>query len=33
MPRKVIALFDEDQSRTNAKNVIRAMKENSRQGF
>jgi len=33
MMRKVIALFDEYQSRKNAKHVIRSMKENARQGF
>ena len=33
MMRQVIALFDEYQSRENAKHVIRAMKENTRQGF
>jgi site-specific DNA recombinase len=31
--RKVIALFDEYQSKENAKHVIRSMKENARQGF
>ncbi len=31
--RQVIALFDEYQSRENAKHVLRAMKENARQGF
>lgn len=31
--RKVIALFDECQSKENAKHVIRSMKENARQGF
>jgi site-specific DNA recombinase len=30
---QVIALFDEYQSRENAKHVLRAMKENARQGF
>jgi hypothetical protein len=29
----VITLFDEYQSRENAKRVLRAMKENARQGF
>jgi len=29
----VIALFDEYQSKENAKHVIRSMKENARQGF
>src|ERR1700751_1767520 len=33
MMRKVIALFDEYQSKENAKHVIRSMKENPRQGF
>ena len=33
MMRKVIALFDEHQSKENAKHVIRSMKENARQGF
>src|ERR1700752_1590055 len=33
MMRKVIALFDEYQSKENEKNVIRSMKENARQGF
>jgi site-specific DNA recombinase len=33
MMRQVIALFDEYQSRENAKHVLRAMKENTRQGF
>jgi len=33
MMRQVIALFDEYQSRENAKHVLRAMKENVRQGF
>ena len=33
MIRQVIALFDEYQSRENAKHVLRAMKENARQGF
>ncbi|MEQ1714658.1 MAG: recombinase family protein, partial [Hyphomicrobium sp.] len=32
MMRKVIALFDEYQSKENAKHVLRAMKENARQG-
>ncbi|GEM_PF-5549785 len=31
--RQVIALFDEYQSRENAKHVLRAMKDNARQGF
>ena len=31
--RKVIALFDEYQSRENAEHVIRSTKENARQGF
>ena len=33
MMRQVIALFDEYQSRENAKHVLRAMKENARQGY
>jgi site-specific DNA recombinase len=33
MMRKVIALFDEYQSKENAKHVIRSMKESARQGF
>ena len=33
MMRQVIALFDEYQSRENGKHVLRAMRENSRQGF
>ncbi|MDQ0510717.1 hypothetical protein QOZ99_001605 [Angulomicrobium amanitiforme] len=33
MMRQVIALFDEYQSGENAKHVLRAMKENARQGF
>ena len=33
MMRQVIALFDEYQSREIAKHVLRAMKENARQGF
>jgi len=33
MLRQVIALFDEYQSKENAKHVIRSMKENARQGF
>jgi site-specific DNA recombinase len=33
MMRKVIALFDEYQSKETAKHVIRSMKENARQGF
>lgn len=33
MMRQVIALFDEYQSRENAKHVLRAMKENAVQGF
>lgn len=32
-PAQVIALFDEYQSKENAKHVLRAMKENARQGF
>lgn len=33
MMRQVIALFDEYQSKENAKHVLRAMKENTRQGY
>ncbi|MDC9823273.1 recombinase family protein [Devosia sp. ZB163] len=33
MMRQVIALFDEYQSRENAKHVLRAMKENALQGY
>ena len=33
MMRQIMALFDEYQSRENAKHVLRAMKENARQGF
>src|SRR5262249_36495388 len=33
MMRKVIALFDEYQSKENAKHVIRSMEENGGQGF
>jgi site-specific DNA recombinase len=33
MMRKVIALFDEYQSKENTKHVLRSMKENARQGF
>jgi len=33
MMRQVIALFDAYQSKENAKHVLRAMKENARQGF
>ena len=33
MMRKIMALFDEYQSRENAKHTLRAMKENARQGF
>jgi len=33
MMRQVIALFDEYQSKENAKHVLRAMKENARQGY
>ncbi len=33
MMRKIIALFDEYQSKETAKHVIRSMKENARQGF
>jgi hypothetical protein len=33
MMRKVTSLFDEYQSKENAKHVLRSMKENARQGF
>ncbi len=33
MMRQVIALFDEYQSKENAKHTLRSMKENARQGF
>jgi hypothetical protein len=33
MIRQIIALFDEYQSKENAKHALRAMKENARQGF
>ncbi len=33
MMRQIMALFDEYQSKENAKHVIRAQKENARQGF
>ncbi|MDU3045463.1 recombinase family protein, partial [Bradyrhizobium sp.] len=33
MMRQIMALFDEYQSRENAKHVMRALKENARQGF
>lgn len=33
MMRQVIALFDEYQSRENAKHTLRAMRENARQGY
>jgi DNA invertase Pin-like site-specific DNA recombinase len=33
MMRQVMALFDEYQSKENAKHVLRALKENARQGF
>ena len=33
MMRQIIALFDEYQSKENAKHVLRAMNENARQGF
>ena len=33
MMRQIIGLFDEYQSRENGKHVVRAMKENARQGF
>jgi DNA invertase Pin-like site-specific DNA recombinase len=33
MMRRIMALFDEYQSKENAKHVMRALKENARQGF
>ena len=33
MVRQVFALFDEYQSKENAKDTLRAMQENARQGF
>src|SRR5262245_10202358 len=33
MQRQILTLFDEYQSKENAKHVLRAMKENARQGF
>jgi DNA invertase Pin-like site-specific DNA recombinase len=33
MMRQIMALFDEYQSKENAKRVLRALKENARQGF
>ena len=33
MMRQIMALFDEYQSKENAKHVMRAFKENARQGF
>jgi DNA invertase Pin-like site-specific DNA recombinase len=33
MMRKIMTLFDEYQSKENAKHTLRAMKENARQGF
>ena len=33
MMRQIVALFGEYQSKENAKHVIRALKENARQGF
>ncbi|MEQ8442527.1 MAG: recombinase family protein [Alphaproteobacteria bacterium] len=33
MVRQIFSVFDEYQSRENAKHVVRAMKENARQGF
>lgn len=33
MMRQIMSLFDEYQSRENAKHVLRALKENARQGF
>ena len=32
MMRQIMALFDECQSKENAKHVMRALKENARQG-
>jgi hypothetical protein len=33
MMRQIMALLDEYQSKENAKHVLRALKENARQGF
>ncbi|KGT80461.1 hypothetical protein MA20_07680 [Bradyrhizobium japonicum] len=33
MVRQMLALFDEYQSKENAKHTLRAMQENARQGF
>ncbi len=33
MIRQIMALFDEYQSKENAEHILRAMKENARQGF
>ena len=33
MMRQIMALFDEYQSKENAKHVMRALKENALQGF
>src|SRR3546814_12089988 len=33
MMRQIMALFDEYQSKENAQHVLRALKENARQGF
>lgn len=33
MMRQIMTLFDEYQSKENAKHTLRAMKENARQGF
>ncbi len=33
MMRQIMALFDEYQSKENAKHVLRALRENARQGF
>ena len=33
MMRQIMGLFDEYQSKENAKHVLRALKENARQGF
>lgn len=33
MMRQIMALFDESQSKENAKHTLRAMRENARQGY
>ena len=33
MMRQIMALFDEYQSKENAKHTLRAMRENARQGY